>query len=320
MITKTFIEEVMEVFNQQHPELKVVEYGVQKNNTKEKALLVSQSNSSEEASTVCPLIYASYLERFDNTQKAVDYIWHLYNEEMSKSVSNIVISQNYEEAKGRLFVRVVGRKNNEEYLRNAIKKDLLDVSLVLSYLAVDDGDNIGSTIVRSGLIKDLPDDRERLFQDAFDNTEKLFPTYIESLGGAIFNLCSLDQETMEMMENLGKPPYMTMPRQPIANAEAVIQDMTSSDMLFIISNNRGVNGAAQMFNKKTLDILYAAIKKPFAILPSSIHECLICIQDKYDLSVLLDMVTEVNLTQVAPEERLTDNVYYYDGKELTSIE
>ena len=51
----------------------------------------------------------------------------------------------------------------------------------------------------------------------------------------------------------------------------------------------------------------------FFILPSSIHEILIVPDNgKMELEA---MVKEVNATQVAPADKLTDSVYHYDSKE-----
>lgn len=51
----------------------------------------------------------------------------------------------------------------------------------------------------------------------------------------------------------------------------------------------------------------------FFILPSSVHELLIVRDDgAFTFDGLLSMVTEINATQVAPADRLTDNVYHYD--------
>ena len=53
----------------------------------------------------------------------------------------------------------------------------------------------------------------------------------------------------------------------------------------------------------------------FYILPSSIHEVLLVKDDgKFGIDYLEDMVKEVNATQVAPEDLLTDSVYHYDAK------
>ena len=54
----------------------------------------------------------------------------------------------------------------------------------------------------------------------------------------------------------------------------------------------------------------------FYVLPSSVHETLIIPKDAgMELRDLEQMVQEVNQTQVAPQERLSDHVYEYDAKE-----
>ncbi len=54
----------------------------------------------------------------------------------------------------------------------------------------------------------------------------------------------------------------------------------------------------------------------FFILPSSIHEVLI-VPDNGEMGLkdLEAMVKEVNATQVAPADKLTDSVYHYDSKD-----
>ncbi|MDE8682806.1 DUF5688 family protein, partial [Blautia schinkii] len=54
----------------------------------------------------------------------------------------------------------------------------------------------------------------------------------------------------------------------------------------------------------------------FFILPSSNHEMLVLPDDgQVDAEMLIDMVKEVNATQVAPAERLTNDVYHFDTKD-----
>ena len=54
----------------------------------------------------------------------------------------------------------------------------------------------------------------------------------------------------------------------------------------------------------------------YFILPSSIHEVLLLRDDgNMDYRALEAMVREINVTQVAPEERLSDQVYHYDAAE-----
>ena len=51
----------------------------------------------------------------------------------------------------------------------------------------------------------------------------------------------------------------------------------------------------------------------YYVLPSSIHECMILPAGlRPDPKELQDMVREINLTQVEPEEILADSVYRYE--------
>ena len=86
----------------------------------------------------------------------------------------------------------------------------------------------------------------------------------------------------------------------------------------VLTNNNSQLGAAV--------ILYDGVLKDIAkgedlvILPSSIHEVLILKAKQNDSPAELKaMVQDVNATQVALEERLSDNVYKYNAK-LDKIE
>ena len=60
-----------------------------------------------------------------------------------------------------------------------------------------------------------------------------------------------------------------------------------------------------------MEMIREKIGPDFVILPSSIHECLI-VKKLADIDEYRTMVREVNNTQVDPQDRLSDNVYYYD--------
>ena len=62
-----------------------------------------------------------------------------------------------------------------------------------------------------------------------------------------------------------------------------------------------------------MDNIAEKVGKDFSLLPSSIHEALI-VPDRPDMEVdsLAAMVREVNATQVAKDEQLSDHVYRYD--------
>lgn len=84
----------------------------------------------------------------------------------------------------------------------------------------------------------------------------------------------------------------------------------------VLSNTKKINGAAAMTDKKILELALDKLGvDTLYILPSSIHEVLAVAMGTPE--ELREMVCEVNDTQVAPEERLSYNVYRYErGGEL----
>lgn len=85
-----------------------------------------------------------------------------------------------------------------------------------------------------------------------------------------------------------------------------------SDVKFhVITNTQKFKGAAAIMNRKALRTFTQKYSTNMLfVLPSSIHEMMIA---PYDSNLHLDdlsaMVKEINETQVAPEERLTDRAY-----------
>ena len=65
-----------------------------------------------------------------------------------------------------------------------------------------------------------------------------------------------------------------------------------------------------------MDTIKQKIGRDFYILPSSVHEALIVPKtEQTNLKELECIVMQVNITDVAPEEKLSDHVYVYNAKE-----
>ena len=113
------------------------------------------------------------------------------------------------------------------------------------------------------------------------------------------------------------------------NLQAQIQFMNMGDVMksmgvpatecpdtsmIVVSNSSRVNGAGVLLDASNFSSLVPELGNCFAILPSSIHECL-CFQSESDLLTFATMVKEVNDTSVSLEDKLTDSVYIWnDGK------
>lgn len=84
-----------------------------------------------------------------------------------------------------------------------------------------------------------------------------------------------------------------------------------------MTNESGIDGAAAIACPEVLKAVQKQIGEDFYILPSSIHETLILPKSQTDdVEGLKQMVSSINEQEVEPEDRLTDQVYEFDGHSL----
>ena len=93
---------------------------------------------------------------------------------------------------------------------------------------------------------------------------------------------------------------------------------TPSGMMYVLSNVQYLYGAGAILANDILDSLYEDIGE-FYIIPSSLHE-VICLPKLIDDTKLLkEMVMSINRTELRLEERLSDNVYIYNGNSVELV-
>ena len=98
---------------------------------------------------------------------------------------------------------------------------------------------------------------------------------------------------------------------PIPSGGADLTIVTNKDKLF---------GAGMIFINDVFKEISETKQADLYILPSSVHEVLVLpAYEAEDVEFLIDLVKTVNIQEVAPEERLSDNIYYYSRKLNTII-
>lgn len=89
-----------------------------------------------------------------------------------------------------------------------------------------------------------------------------------------------------------------------------------SEELIVLSNNVSAYGASCMIYGDALKEYAVWKQSDLVILPSSIHEVLLVKYDgSYDVRWLSRMVSDINISDVAENERLSDSVYIYRWKQ-----
>ncbi len=211
----------------------------------------------------------------------------------STSVSQGIVDflSDYSQVKENLTVDLVGQAQNEDRLSDIPHYDMEDLSLIYR---VDVSDRVQSdggratVLVTNQMLERYGITPEQLHQDALENTSRKEPLIITSLGNVLLGLIG---------KNIN-----------VRNAR--------NSGLYVSSNLSMMYGAATIAYPDFTEKAAKQLEGDFFILPSSVHEVLLLKDDgRIDFRDLEEMVSDINATQVSPEERLSDRVYHYDSRE-----
>ena len=198
---------------------------------------------------------------------------------------NIGAMTNYQDMKPKLMTELIPQKGNEDRLSDVPHEKIEDLALIYR---VDFGETSGgrmSTVVTNQMMEEFGISQEQLHQDALESAAALHPASLRSM-----------QEVMASM--MGMEPEPPMPSEPV---------------MLVATTDGAFMGASVIQYPGFMDMAAEKVGGDFFVLPSSIHEVLLIPDDgKADFHELAAMVQSINETQVAPADRLSDNVYHYD--------
>lgn len=200
---------------------------------------------------------------------------------------------NLESAKDNIVFQVINTLQNEDMLRDMPHREFQDLSIIYRWVVKVDKNGIQSSAIRNNLAEQLGMNEEQLFKCAVENTRRIFPPTVKSMNDVI----------REMFISDGMPAEV---------ADMMIGEMPEDKMMWVISNDRGINGAGSMLYEDNLHKLAMKLETDLYILPSSVHECIAVSTNVGDPYELAEMVSEINMGQVALEDRLSNQVYHYD--------
>ena len=200
---------------------------------------------------------------------------------------------NMESAKDNIVFQVINTVQNEDMLRDMPHRDFQDLSIIYRWVVSVDERGVQSTVVRDNLAKQLGMTEADLFKCAVENTKRIFPPVVKSMNDVM----------KEMMMSDGMPAEI---------ADMILEEMPADRTMWIISNEKGINGAGSMLYEDVLHKLSMQLETDLYLLPSSVHECIAVSVDMGDPYELAEMVNEINMSQVSLEERLSNQVYHYD--------
>ena len=265
--------------------------------------------------------YEQYM-RGRNTEEIVSEILHYYEEHKIEQKINIDCFSDFNSIKNKLCYKVIHYEKNAELLKEIPYIIYLDLAIVF-YCLIDDAHiGNGSILIRNEHLKRWQVTLKEVKENAFLNTPKLLQGKITSMEDVICDL--LRKKMILEMENSIQGYTNSYIRVKEEMIEPIIQEMlekiyadAKGPKMFVAGNESKNFGAAVILYDTFLKEFAESIHSDFYILPSSVHEVILIPAEKEQDEVckLKEMVYEVNRTELAEEEVLSDAVYMYKREE-----
>lgn len=254
----------------------------------------------KDGGNMAPTIYldgffAEY-KKGTSLEQICNEVSHIYEDNKVKKGFDVSGIMDFDQMKDRICYKLVNAKRNQKLLAGAPHIIFHDLAIIFYILVSRDTAGTGTITVRNN-IKDMwAVDEDELYSIALRNTQRLFRGKVSTMTSVISEILSdsMDDEFAEQFFDI---------------------DASESDMvpMYVVTNAEKINGAGVILYDNLLKEFAEKVNSDFFILPSSIHETLfVPAFSGTDASELVSMVREVNATQVADDEVLSDNVYFYN--------
>lgn len=253
----------------------------------------------EKGINVAPTIYLeSLFERYQGgmTMEAVcREVMRVYGQNKAEQDFDTSVVMDFNQAKDRICLKLVNAGKNRELLADIPHIPYHDLAIVFYVLVSKGEDGVSTTLVRDSFLDIWGANTQTLYPIAMGNTQRIFRGCVQSLGSIMAGM------TEDMLDAADSGEFYDMP--------AITEDAFP---MYIATNYDRLNGASVLLYPNLLRDFAACIGSDFYILPSSVHE-LIFLPDMggMDAGDMKVMVQTVNSSEVAEDEILSDNVYFY---------
>ena len=231
---------------------------------------------------VRPNIYVDeYIESYTDAEidDVVSEIIKIYERTPQDIQLNMEDFLKWDNVKTRLQL-CIQRKSSE----NMVKRDFLDLEQYVRVIVHDNVIGTGSIKVKPELLEKWNIDADTLFHAAWDCTKPLIN--VEDMGAMMAMLA--EEIDCDFLEELNE-------------TEMGMTVITTKDKTY---------GAVAMCDTELLSEIAEKKNSDLVILPSSIHDIIVRPFDD-DIETFNAMVKEVNATQLAPEEVLSNHAYIF---------
>ena len=232
-----------------------------------------------EESNIAPTIYLNpYFEQMQDGAELDDVLAQIASVYQSHYIDHdidVSAVTDFDKIKEKIVCKLINEEANQQFLQDKPYSKLEDLAVVYQILMDKTGEGTATITITDNLMDGYGITLEELHDQALQNMDTLQPHSFKGMNETVAEMIAVD---IAREQNVGMDEAKEMAMQMMPDIPEKVGD--------------------------------------FYMLPSSIHETLIIPKDAgMEFKELEQMVQEVNQTQVAPGERLSDHVYEYDAKE-----
>ena len=200
-----------------------------------------------------------------------------------------------QDAKENIVFQLINTVQNKEMLSNMPHREFHDLSIIYRWVVQKDDNGLKSGVVKNDLMEKLGLNEEQMFKLAVENYKRLLVPTVRTM----------DEVMIDAMVEHGYPKDY---------AESWVAQNSTEEKMWVISNETKINGAGSMLYDDMLQRVAKKVDSNLYVIPSSVHEIIAIPVSFVQPHELAKLVNEVNMNQVSLEERLSNQVYYYDRR------
>ena len=268
--------------------------------TKNNGIVLDGLIIGKASKNIAPTIYLnSYYMHFTHgmsLQEILEDIISAYKENNDVVFGDIRELLDFTNLQDKVAFKLIQMEKNKELLKDVPYFEFLDLAVVF-YLILDEHKGGQMTaLIHNSHMKPWGVEKEELYRLAMRNTPILLPSEIKTMKEIMCDILKGHLEELEM--------------------EEMVDDLLDFDSqkpsLYVLSNRKQINGAGCILYDGCLKDFADSQNSDIVILPSSLHETILVPDDgNLDYGELRKMVGEINESEVAKEDVLSDRIYKY---------
>lgn len=247
----------------------------------------------------------------EGTMEAGIYLDKIYEEyqtmsdkpdlqELIKNRLSEAIRYNEEVKESNIVIELKDRKKDRELLKQCPYTKFHGLAILYRIQPDEKYDWLYSCLITQKMAETLGMIEERLYKNALENTKRIYPPIIRTIGESAYEMIVNSSIDTEIRENM---------------PESVKDD----DSMYIVTNQRGHGGASYLVYPDVLEKLGECAGSDYYIFPASIYDMyVIPVRDGEEIEESI-LEAESNAEGLCEEEKLSRGIYYYSRaqKKLT---